>query len=76
MRVLKEGERQSERTARLLERVAERLHKEQLTPQNGHVDILFTDATAGEAWDAVEKALNESDPDWRELVTIEPRRER
>lgn len=70
MRVLESGTR----TDRLLADVAQRLGKERLTPQNGHVDIIFFDATPGEAWDAVEKALDASDPGWRELVTIEPRR--
>jgi hypothetical protein len=71
MRVLQSGEK----TDRLLERAAERLGKEQLTPKDGAVPIFFTDARAGEAYDMVRKALDESDPDWDELVTIEPRRE-
>jgi hypothetical protein len=75
LRVHKEGERQAERTARLLAEAAKRLHKEGLTPKDGQVPIFFSDATAGEAWDVVEKALDEADAGWRELVTIEPRRE-
>jgi hypothetical protein len=71
MRVLKPGER----TDRLLANVAKHLGKERLTPQDGQLPIFFSDATAGEAWDAVERVLNESDPEWRELVTIERRRE-
>jgi hypothetical protein len=71
MRILTSGER----TDRLLANVAEHLSKERLTPKDGQLPIFFSDATAGEAWDAVERVLNESDPGWRELVTIEPRRE-
>jgi hypothetical protein len=70
MRILKSGAR----TDRLLADVARRLGKERLTPKDGQLPIFFSDATAGEAWDAVERALDASDAGWRELVTIEPRR--
>jgi hypothetical protein len=61
---------------RLLEQVARRLGYERLTPKDGKVPIWFRDAaSSGEAWDTVRKALDESDPQWDELVSIEPRRD-
>lgn len=70
--ILQDGDR----TDRLLEQVAGRLGYERLTPKDRKVPIWFTDATSsGEAWDAVRKALDESDPQWDELVSLGPRRD-
>jgi hypothetical protein len=71
MRVLESGER----TDRLLVQVAEKLGLEKLMPQAGQAHIVMFNMEPGEAYDAVRKALDESDPAWDELVTIEPRRE-